>query len=287
MAPGPDVSEATRTAPVVPRRRTAVSSVEAAVVLLERRVDGERGGDHHAGQRLRQPEVHQDDVAVGRREQRPGQPLPLLRDAGDLDAGRVGDREVPGPPVLGLDRPDELARSRPGRSGSCRTRWPGRSRRAGRRPAAAPRTRDFTNLAGRVSTSTGPRRVADLERVGQELVEVGDEAGPPSSAPLCPTWTTAPICCPWPSKTAYSLVSSISLVFWFTTQDRLLVQRRAVAVARHGAAAGGGGAAAGAAVRPAGGARSSPGRPTSGCSRLRRDRGTSRAAEGAASRRSS
>ena len=34
---------------------------------------------------------------------------------------------------------------------------------------------------------------------------------------LCPTWTTAPICRPSPSKTAYSLVSSISLVFCDTT----------------------------------------------------------------------
>ena len=33
-----------------------------------------------------------------------------------------------------------------------------------------------------------------------------------------PTWTTAPICWPLPSSTAYSFVSSISFVFWLTSR---------------------------------------------------------------------
>src|SRR3954463_11118490 len=37
-------------------------------------------------------------------------------------------------------------------------------------------------------------------------------------SPLFPTWTTAPICWPSPSKTAYSFVSSISFVFCDTTR---------------------------------------------------------------------
>src|SRR3954466_6366717 len=113
MAPGGTMHPA-RTCSTVPLRigrhaRPGDSSVEAAVVLLERRVDREGRGDHHAGQRLREPVVHQDDVAVGGGEQRPRQPLPLLRDAGDLDPGRIGDREVPRPPVLRLDGADRPA----------------------------------------------------------------------------------------------------------------------------------------------------------------------------------
>src|SRR4051812_40325966 len=50
-------------------RRTTMS-IEAAVVLLERRVHRERRCDNHARQRIGQPEVHADDVAVGRGEQR-------------------------------------------------------------------------------------------------------------------------------------------------------------------------------------------------------------------------
>ncbi len=110
MAPGPDKLEATPR----PRRCRADSDpelparVEAATVLLERGVDGERRRDDHAGQRLGEPDVHQDDVAVGGGEHRPRQPLPLLRDPGNLGARRVGDREIPGPPVLRLDRADHL-----------------------------------------------------------------------------------------------------------------------------------------------------------------------------------
>jgi hypothetical protein len=46
-----------------------------------------------------------DDVVVGRGEERLGDALEGLRDAGDLLAGGVLDAEVPGAPVLGLDRP--------------------------------------------------------------------------------------------------------------------------------------------------------------------------------------
>ena len=52
-APGPDVLEVTH--PCAATRATGRSSVEPAVVLLQRRVDGERRGDDEAGQRLGQP----------------------------------------------------------------------------------------------------------------------------------------------------------------------------------------------------------------------------------------
>jgi hypothetical protein len=51
-----------------------------------------------------------EEVAVGRRETLAEDPGPLLRDPADLDAGDVVDREVPGTPVLGVDRAEDLLR---------------------------------------------------------------------------------------------------------------------------------------------------------------------------------
>ena len=105
------------------------------LVLLEGGVDRQRRGHHQAAQRFLQRAVDLHDVVVGGGEHRLGQALPGLRDPGDLGVGVVADREVPGPPVLGVDRADRCAAGlegeadlaehvlleRPGRSpGRCR-----------------------------------------------------------------------------------------------------------------------------------------------------------------------
>ena len=152
-------------------------------------------------------------------------------------------------------------------------------------------------LAGRVSTSTGPRASRTSSRWVRNWSRL-ETSRMAFFRLLCPTWTTAPICWPSPSKTAYSLVSSISLVFWVTTRTGCSYsdgppdapRPRTGGAGRVPTAAGGrrwwhgGGRRGGSA---AGRGRSSPGRPTSGLPRYRPDRDTSPAGAAAASRRSS
>ena len=131
---------------------------------------------HQAVQRLRQRLVDLDDVVVGRREHRLGQALPGLRDAGDLAAGLVLDVEVPGAPVLAVERADLLAARPRARTGSCRSRSAGRSAPISWPLPPSTMIRDFMNFA-----RPGQRQhdaavgVDDLELVGEELVDVGDE----------------------------------------------------------------------------------------------------------------
>ena len=96
-------------------RRRPSGSAEAAAVLLERGVDRERRRPPRASAAALERAVDLHHVVVGRGEHGLGQALPRLGDAGDLVALRVGDGEVPGPPVLGVDRSRAsapLARSR-------------------------------------------------------------------------------------------------------------------------------------------------------------------------------
>src|SRR5690606_2960714 len=150
-------------------------SVEAAAVLLQGGVDAERGGHDELAQRIGEGPVHLDDVVVRGGEHRLRQPLPGLGDPGDLLVGVVADREVPGPPVLGVDRAE---RAPAGLEGE----------------ADLPEHVLLDDLADGVAGTVGDletglhhlrragddeehlgRGIDDLERVGEELVEARDD----------------------------------------------------------------------------------------------------------------
>ncbi len=82
--------------------------------------------------------------------------------------------------------------------------------------------RDLMNFAGRVSVSMDAAlHVDDLQLVGHVLVERSEEPGGLLQLALADLADRRRSAGPFWSKTAYSLLISISLAFWFTTSTGL------------------------------------------------------------------
>src|SRR5918996_2710216 len=85
------------------------TSAQAARILLQGGVNSESSGYHQAAEGALQSPLDLNDVIVSGGEQSLCQALPGLGDPGDLRSRAVLDVEVPGSPVLGIDRAQRLA----------------------------------------------------------------------------------------------------------------------------------------------------------------------------------